>query len=563
MHDSLVPKFSTTLRYLTKEQFFKDVVAGIIVGIIAIPLSIALGISSGVTPIVGINTAIIAGFLMSLLGGSRVQIGGPTAAFVPIVYTIVQQHGVAGLTIALIMAGIFIAAMGFFRMGRMIKFIPFPITVGFTSGIAVSIGHKQIKDFLGLSIPGALPADFIELTKVYLEHISTFNLHTVLVGMLALAVVLFWGKLPWAPARKVPGSVPAILLSTLLVQVSGLSDVVTIGGRYGDLAAGLPSFQLPGGFSLSLIPTLIGPAISIALLASIESLLSAVVADGMIGGRHRPNAELMALGIANIGSALFGGIPATGAIARTAANVKNGGRTPIAGMVHALTVLAITLLFMRYAKLIPLTTLAVILIMVAYHMGEWKHFAEIFKIPRSDATVFLLTFLLTVIFDLVVAIEAGMILTAFLFMKRMSDVTEVRRITRDRIDDHLEDAEIKKRFKEAHGDDTVMVYEISGPFFFGAADKFMNIASSLSMKTSAIIIKMREVPALDQTALHFIELLHAQCSSQNTRMYLTDVRSQPLRSLKKARLTHLFGESSICPDVASAIRHFEECHLKT
>ena len=489
------PKLFSTLKNYSGAQFAKDLVAGIIVAIIALPLSIALAIASGVNPEQGLYTAVVAGFFISFLGGSRVQIGGPTAAFVVIIYGIIAQYGMAGLTIATFLAGIMMIIMGLLRFGDLIKFIPKTITVGFTLGIAIGIFVGQLKDFFGLSM-GAVPAEFVEKMVAYAQHINTINWPTLLIGMIALLIQIFWPRV----SQKIPGSLVAIIVTTALVGFGHMS-VKTIGDLY-TIKAGLPSFTMPE-LSFGLIRQMISPAFTIAILASIESLLSCVVSDGMIGSHHRSNAELVGQGVGNMMSALFGGIPATGAIARTAANVKNGGRTPIAGMAHAVTLLLILLFLMPYASLIPMSCLASILIMVAYNMSGWRTFAHMLKkAPKSDIAVLVITLVLTVFFDLVVAIEFGMVLAAFLFLKRMSDVAAVRQWV-DK--DSLDDAELSENTDLKYVPSNTVVYEIFGSLFFGAANDFLNFTHEEGKNKNILILRMRNVPAMDISGLEALE----------------------------------------------------------
>lgn len=470
----LKPKLFSVMKTYNKQQFMQDVIAGIIVGIIAIPLSIALAIASGVSPEKGIHTAIIAGFFISFLGGSRVQIGGPTGAFVVIVYGIVTKYGIEGLIISTLRAGIMLIVMGILRFGRLIKYIPYPITTGFTSGIAVVIFSGQIKDFLGLSIEKSAPG-FIEKWVEYFQCLHTLNGQAAILGLISLLIVFFWPKIN----HKIPGSLVAIIVATIMAQGLHL-DVETIGSRFGELSASFPKPHIPY-LSIDTIRQLLPPAFTIAILAGIESLLSAVVSDGMIGNKHRPNMELVAQGVANFFSGLFGGIPATGAIARTAANVKNGGRTPIAGMVHTITVLLIMIVFMPYAKLIPLTTLAAILIYVSYNMSDIQTFINLLKAPKSDVLVLFITFFLTVVFDLVIAIEIGMVIATISFMKRMADATDIRKLT-DELSDDEDDLQLLM-LKDVY--DGISVYEINGPFFFGAADRFRLVTEQAEKKITS------------------------------------------------------------------------------
>lgn len=546
------PKLFTTLKSYTKELFIKDLTAGVIVAIIALPLSIALGIASGVTPEQGLFTAIIAGFLISMLGGSRVQIGGPTGAFMVIVYGIVMEFGMNGLITATLMAGVMMMAMGFFRLGSIIKFIPYPITTGFTTGIAVTIFTSQIKDFLGLQLEHN-PAEFLEKVSVYAEHIDTLNWGSVLIGALSLAILIFWPKV----SRKVPGSLIALIMATVVVQVTGM-DVATIGSTFGELSSKIPTPQIPT-VSLSEMRMLIGPAFTIAILGSIESLLSAVVADGIIGSKHRSNMELVAQGVANIASGLFGGIPATGAIARTVANIKNGGSTPVAGMVHAVVLLLIMLLFMPLAKMIPLAALAAILIIVAYNMSDWREFVEYFHAPKSDLLVLLTTFFITVIFDLVLAIEIGMVLAAFLFMKRMSDVAEVNSVVLDSGEETDQDAESRGKaglsFREGLSlPKGVIAYEISGPFFFGAADKFMDNLADLDAHAKAVLLIMTRVPAMDATALFAFRSFKQMCNRHKVALYIIGINEQPRSVLEKAGVVEKIGAEHFYPNLETALK---------
>lgn len=534
------PKLLTTLKDYSKEQFLSDVTAGIIVAIIALPLSIALAIASGVSPEKGLHTAIIAGFLISLLGGSRVQIGGPTGAFMVIVYGIVTKYGLDGLIMATMMGGFMMVLMGLFRLGSVIKFIPYPITTGFTSGIALTIFSSQIKDFLGLKIE-TVPAEFLEKWTSYGEAIGTLHLPTLMIGLLALAIIVLWPK-----KIKVPGSLIALIVTTLIVQLLGL-DVATIGSKFGQLSSALPIPKLPA-FSLDKMVLLIGPAFTIALLGSIESLLSAVVADGMIGGKHRSNTELIGQGLANMASGLFGGIPATGAIARTVANIKNGGRTPVAGMVHAIVLLLIMVVFMPLAQMVPLSALAAILIVVAYNMSEWREFLALLRSPKSDVAVLLITFFITVLVDLVKAIEVGMVLASLLFMKRMSDVTEVNELTRDAAE---EDESYTPSFDRSllenlpKSSDHIQVYEINGPLFFGAADKFLDTINEVDGKTKIIILRLRNVPAMDATAMHALKRFFKVCSHYKIKLMLSGLREQPYEVLSHSDLFAQIGKDNL------------------
>lgn len=540
------PKLFSVMKTYSKQQFIKDVVAGLIVAIIALPLSIALAIASGVNPEQGLYTGIVAGFFISLLGGSRVQIGGPTAAFVVIIYGIIAEFGVNGLIVATFLAGIIMVIMGLCHFGDLIKFIPKTITVGFTLGIAVGIFAGQIKDFLGLSM-GAVPSEFHEKILAYAQNINSIHWPTFAIGMVALLIQIFWPKV----SQKIPGSLIAILTTTLIVQLGHL-PVATIGDLY-TIKPGLPTFAVPQ-LSLSLVGKLISPAFTIAILASIESLLSCVVSDGMIGGHHRSNAELVGQGVGNIMSSLFGGIPATGAIARTAANVKNGGRTPVAGIVHAITLLFILLFLMPYASMIPMTTLAAILIMVAYNMSGYKTFIRMIKkAPKSDITVLVTTFLLTVFFDLVVAIEVGMVLAAFLFLKRMSDIAEVKQwvykeeLQKDEISEHTDLKYVPKN---------TMVYEIFGPMFFGATTDILSVTKEKGKHV--LILRMRNVPAMDINGLDSLEELLAQCQKQKIELLLSHVNEQPMRVMEKGKFTEKIGKDHICCNIDEALKKSEE-----
>ncbi len=542
------PKFFSLFKTFTKEQIIKDITAGVVVAIIALPLSIALAIASGATPEKGLHTAIIAGFLISFLGGSRVQIGGPTGAFVIIVFNIIQKYGYDGLLVATIMAGFFLIIFGLLKLGTFIRLIPYPITTGFTSGIAVVIFTTQIKDFLGLSID-KMPSGFISMWKIFLLNIHSINYWAFGIALASLTLILLWPKI----TDKIPGSLVAVILSSIFVYFFNM-PVETIGSRFGEISSSLPSISIPR-VSIEQIEHLIMPAMTIALLAGIESLLSAVVADGMIGGAHRPNTELIAQGVANIASASFGGLPATGAIARTAANVNNGGRTPLAGMTHAVVLLVMLVLLMPLAKYIPMAALAAILVFVAYNMSEWHSFKMLLKAPKSDITVLLVTFFLTVLIDLVVAIEIGMIFAALLFMKRMSDVTSERlRFSHDKItDDNIELKYFLER-KNIHLPKGIGIYEINGPFFFGIADKFLENALQYRKPVPVLIIRMRHVPAMDATALHALRRLLARCKEVGTRMILSEVNEQPMKTMTKARFIDEIGQENITTDFESAAK---------
>lgn len=527
----------------------KDVIAGVMVGIVALPLAIAFAIASGVSPEKGLITAVVGGFLVSFLGGSRVQIGGPTGAFIVILYGIVQQYGVNGLVVATIMSGVILMIMGFAQFGSLIKFIPYPVIVGFTSGIAVIIFSSQVKDFLGLDI-AVVPADFIGKWTAYVYTLPTFDLPSFLIGMSALLIILFWPKV----SRKIPGSLIALIVTTVIVQYFKL-DVATIASRFGEIPSTIPAPSLPS-FDFATIRQLIMPATTIALLGAIEALLSAVVADGMIGSRHKSNMELIAQGAANIITPLFGGIPVTGAIARTATNVKNGGRTPVAGIVHAITLLLIMLLFGKWAKLIPMPALAAILIVVAWNMSEVKVFRELLKSPRSDVIVLLTTFSLTVVFDLTLAIEIGMLLAVILFMQRMAQLSNVGVITKELADRDEEDD--PNTIVTRKVPDGVEVFEISGPFFFGAASKFREAMHIVEKAPKIRIIRMRSVLTIDATGLNMMRELLKDCKKSETRLILSGVHAQPLFALQQYGLYDDIGEEHIFGNIDDALDHARE-----
>jgi len=533
----LKPKLLSVMKTYNKEQFVKDVIAGLIVAIIALPLSIALAISSGVSPEQGLYTAIIAGFFISLLGGSRVQIGGPSATFMVVVYSVVAAHGTEGLLITTILAGIILILFGLLKLGSVIKYIPYPITVGFTSGIALTIFSSQIKDFFGMNL-GAVPTGFIDKWKLYFASFDQIQWMPFMIGAIALAILIIWPKIN----KKIPASLISIIVTTALVALLKL-DVQTIGTQYTNLSSSFPMPSIPH-ITWSKIETLLSPA----FLCSLESLLSAVVSDGMIGSKHRSNMELVAEGVANIASGLFGGMPATGAIARTVANIKNGGRTPIAGVVHAITLLFILLFLMPLVKMIPLATLAAVLIMVSYNMSEWRMFKKLLSAPKSDVVVLLSTFFLTVLFDLTLAISVGMVLTSFLFMKRMTDVTDIQGIEMNDDDDDLE--LLDEELKEALSDE-ILIYEINGPFFFGAADKFLDSIQSLQGPSKVLIIRLRNVPVIDATAVHALNLLHDNCQRSNTTLILSEVNDSPYKVIKRVGLVREIGRAQVC-------RHFDQ-----
>lgn len=558
----LKPKLYSIIKHrkteLTKIQVINDIVAGIIVAIIALPLSIALAIASGVPPESGLVTAIIAGFIISFLGGSRVQIGGPTGAFVIIVYGIVTQYGVGGLTVATIMAGIIMVFFGLMKFGSVIKYVPYPTTTGFTSGIAVVLLSTQVKDFLGLSIDN-VPSDFFGKWSSYIHHFSTINTATVIIGSISLLIIVLWPKIN----KRIPGSLIALITVTSVVKIFDI-PVETIGSRFGEISNRISLVDFTKiNLSMNMIKELIRPAITIAFLASIESLLSAVVADGMIGKKHNSNMELIGQGIANIFSALFGGIPATGAIARTAANVKNGGRTPIAGMVHALVLFLIMIIFMPLAKLIPMTTLSAILIVVAYNMSEWRSFKALLKSTKSDAAVLIVTFSMTIVFDLVIAIEIGMVIAMFLFVRRMSESTEIANV--NHFYDHLfiedDETDVTKSLNDGvHiGLRTkIMVYEITGPLFFGAANTFLEIMNEVKNNTDVLVLKMENVPNMDATAYDTLKRIEKRCRHQNITLLFTQVKNQPMKVLHSSGFLDLISENNFFNTVEEALEYADQ-----
>ena len=572
--EKIRPMLFTTLKKYSGAQLMSDVVAGIIVAIIALPLSIALALASGVGPEQGIYTAIAAGFVISFLGGSQVQIAGPTAAFATIVAGIVARSGVEGLAVATIMAGIILVIMGFCQLGSLIKFIPFTITTGFTSGIAVTIVIGQLKDFFGVTYPAGMETiETMQKLKAFAAGFGTMNVHALIVGLVCLAILIVMPKI----TEKIPGSLVAVLVGIVMVKFLPL-QVNTIGNLY-SVSNALPAFHMPA-FSYDVIQGSLSDAFTIAILAAIESLLSCVVADGMIGGKHRSNTELVAQGAGNIVSALFGGIPATGAIARTAANIKNGGRTPVAGMVHAGVLLLILVILMPYASWIPMPTIAAILFMVAYNMCQWRTFARLAKTaPKSDIAVLVITFFLTVVFDLVVAIEVGMVLSCLLFMKRMSDEMGVRSWL------HVEEVEEQKREEEeaSRGAKKTMsveeaqlkaaaeeinpaklrqipmelaVYELTGPLFFGAANRINQI--EVNEVTRCLILRMRAVPAADSTAMNSMTALCERCKKNGVTLILSHVNEQPMRAMEKAGFVDLVGRENFCRNIEEALDHADK-----
>ena len=537
------PKLFSVLKNYSGSQLIKDVVAGIIVAIIALPLSIALAIASGVGPEAGIYTAIVAGFIVSFLGGSRVQIAGPTAAFATIVAGIVMKDGTQGLIVATIMAGIILIIMGFCRFGSLLKYIPDPITTGFTAGIAVTLFIGQIKDFTGISYQhGEKPIETGEKVMALINNCITVNWQAILIGAIALAILIVWPMI----FKKIPGSFIAVVVTAAIVEIFHL-DVNTIGKSFENIQAGLPPVSISlSMFSFENIRGQLTNAITIAFLAGVESLLSAVVADSMIGSKHRPNMELVAQGVGNIASACLGGIPATGAIARTAANIKNGGRTPVAGMVHSVTLLLVVVFLMPFAKLIPMPCIAAILFQVAYNMSGWRRFVKLVKSsPKSDIVVLLITFVLTVVFDLVVAIEVGVLLAAVLFMKRMSDVTQVAG-WKD-FDPENDPDSIDLRVLPEH----TIVYEINGPMFFATAGKILQI--SPKEDTKALVLRMRSVSAIDATAMKNLELLYDDCRNRGVQLIMSHVNEQPMKVIQKSGFDKKLGEENFCAHIDDAL----------
>jgi SulP family sulfate permease len=547
MKNEFTPKFFTLLKEgIHKETVTKDIVSGIIVGIVALPLALVFAMASGVSPEKGLVTAIIAGFIISAFGGSRVQIGGPTGAFIVLVYGIVQQYGVTGLTIATFMAGFFIILMGLARLGNYLKYLPYSLIVGFTSGIALIIFTSQINDFLGLEIQD-LPADFLDKWPIFFEKIDQVNIYAVGIAVATLLISIYFSKI----FRKIPGAILAIISITAVVYIFEL-PVETIQTRFGEIPNSIGKPEIPA-LDYQTIKSLIQPAFAIALLGAIESLLSAVVADSMIGGKHRSNAELVAQGTANIAAAFFGGIPATGAIARTATNVKNGGRTPIAGIVHAIVLLAVMLFLAPLAKYIPLACLAGILVVVAYNMSEWRQFASILKGNRMDVIILLTTFFLTVFFDLIIAIEVGVILSSFMFMKRMSSSLEINNLTRDfKTEEELFDRE------ELTIPAGVVLYEINGPLFFGVARQFQQTLTNIQLKPKAIIIRMRYVPMIDATGFQSLKEIINLFKKKNIPVILSGIQENLRKDFESHDFYKILEKEYVLDHIHQALEKTEE-----
>ena len=549
------PKILDTLRNYDKKNLTSDVMAGIIVGIVALPLAIAFGIASGVTPEKGIITAIVAGLIISVFGGSKVQIGGPTGAFIIIIYGIIQQYGIEGLAIATFMAGAFLVLFGLLHLGTIIKYIPYPIVVGFTSGIAVTIFTTQIKDLFGLQL-ASVPSDFIEKWVVYIQNLTTADLWTTIIGLLSVVVIAITPRF----SKKIPGSLIAIIVMTvialLLKNFAGVSSIETIGDRF-SISAQLPDAHVPE-MTWETIKRLVSPALTIAILGAIESRLSATVADGVIGDHHDSNTELVAQGIANLASPLFGGIPATGAIARTMTNINNGGRTPIAGIIHAAVLLLIFLFLMPLAQYIPMACLAGVLVVVSYGMSGWRSFLALTKNPKSDVTVLLITFFLTIIFDLTIAIEVGLIIACLLFMRRMAETTDVKVIS-DEIDPN-EELDIKAgNLEHLTIPKGVEVYEINGPYFFGAGNRFEEIMAGLGDRPKVRIIRMRKVPFVDSTGIHNLTNLCEMSRKEGIQIILSGVNPKVQAVLTKSGFNELLGEENICSHINLALERAKQC----
>lgn len=549
------PRLLQCLKNYNRKTFIADLMAGIIVGIVALPLAIAFGIASGVTPEKGIITAIVAGFVISALGGSKVQIGGPTGAFIIIIYGIIQQYGMEGLTIATLMAGVFLILFGLLHLGTIIKFIPYPIVVGFTSGIAVTIFTTQVKDLFGLNIT-SVPSDFIEKWICYFNNFSTIDLWSSVIGIVSVVIIMLTPKV----SKKIPGSLVAIIVMTiaalLLKQFAGVESIETIGDRFA-ISNSLPEATVPA-LSWETIKNLVSPAITIAILGAIESLLSAAVADGVIGDHHNSNTELIAQGVANLASPIFGGIPATGAIARTMTNINNGGRTPFAGIVHAVVLLLIFLFLMPLAKYIPMACLAGVLVVVSYGMSGWRSFLALMKNPKSDVTVLLITFFLTIIFDLTIAIEVGLIIACLLFMRRMSETTDVHVISNE-INPDDEDSDMHLgNIEHLTIPKGVEVYEINGPYFFGAGNRFEEIMATLGDRPQVRIIRMRKVPFVDSTGIHNLTNLCEMSQKEGIQIVLSGVTEKVHSQLDKAGFYDIVGQDNICSHIDIALDRAKE-----
>ena len=549
------PRLFSTLKNYSKETFMSDLMAGIIVGIVALPLAIAFGIASGVSPEKGIITAIIAGFIISLLGGSKVQIGGPTGAFIVIIYGIIQQYGEAGLIVATLMAGILLILLGVFKLGAIIKFIPYPIIVGFTSGIAVTIFTTQIADIFGLNFGGEkVPGDFIGKWMIYFRHFDTVNWWNAVVSILSIIIIAITPRF----SKKIPGSLIAIIVVTIGVYVlktyAGIDSIDTIGDRF-TIKSELPEAAIPT-LNWEAIKDLFPVAITIAVLGAIESLLSATVADGVTGDKHDSNTELIAQGTANLITPLFGGIPATGAIARTMTNINNGGKTPVAGIIHAIVLLLILLFLMTLAQYIPMACLAGVLVIVSYNMSEWRTFKALLKNPKSDVTVLLITFFLTIIFDLTIAIEVGLVIACILFMRRVMETTEIS-VIKDEIDpnDELDIAVCEEHLIIPAG---VEVYEINGPYFFGIATKFEETMAQLGDRPKVRIIRMRKVPFIDSTGIHNLTSLCKMSQKEKITIVLSGVNEKVHKTLEKSGFYELLGKQNICPNINVALDRAKE-----
>lgn len=554
------PKFFEVLKNYSKEKFTADLMAGVIVGIVAIPLAIAFGIASGVGPTEGLVTAIIAGFLISFFGGSRVQIGGPTGAFIVIIFSIIQQHGLGGLLIATIMAGVMLVLMGVFKLGNIIKFVPYPVIIGFTAGIAITIFSTQINDLFGLGLENP-PANFIDKWMVYFQNFSSTNFITLGLGLLSILIIIFMPKI----SKKIPGSLVAIVLVTLLVwllnRLGSLGHIQTIGDLY-ELPTGIPTPKLPsfelaeGKTIIDLMIQLFPAAFTIAILGAIESLLSAMVADGVIGDKHNSNTELIGQGIANIVTPFFGGIPVTGAIARTMTNINNGGRSPIAGIVHTVTLLLVLLFLGKLVGFIPMACLAGVLMVVSYNMSGWRSIIALRKMPRSDNAVMWVTMILTVVFDLTIAIEIGLLLAVVLFLKRTSEATSIK-IFGTEIDPNVE-SDLELHEEKLHVPNGVAVFEIDGPYFFGVANKFDEIMTRVAKPPKVRIIRMRRVPFMDSTGIHNLENLCQQSKKQGIEVILSGVTMQVRKTLLKANFDYIIPEEHICSHINIALKKAEE-----